>query len=233
MLAYTHKNSSYYFTLTNLAKLSNTIDLSKLEYLEYENKNPDLLLHLCFYADYLVGVKFVRFNNQKVIPTHILKDTAIWDNLNNENYAIRFIQKNDKKLSSIYKNWFNFLDEYFNKKLNINKISTINTNIVELKLACRKATEFQFSVWLELLKVKQLSTYSNLAENIAREKAVRAVGTSVSQNPIGIFIPCHRILPKDIFAKSVQANKPFSDVGQYMNGADIKRFLLNLEHDFD
>jgi O6-methylguanine-DNA--protein-cysteine methyltransferase len=58
------------------------------------------------------------------------------------------------------------------------------------------------------------------------------VGTAVSQNPIGIFIPCHRILPKHIFESNINNNDDngFVEVGQYMNGVDIKRFLLNLEY---
>ena len=57
-------------------------------------------------------------------------------------------------------------------------------------------TDFQQSVWKSILQVPYGDTiaYCALAENIGKPKAVRAVAHAVAQNPLQIFIPCHRIL---------------------------------------
>jgi methylated-DNA-[protein]-cysteine S-methyltransferase len=57
-------------------------------------------------------------------------------------------------------------------------------------------TVFQRSVWNELRKIPCGATvsYRTLAERIARPKAVRAVGLANGANPIGIVVPCHRVI---------------------------------------
>jgi AraC family transcriptional regulator, regulatory protein of adaptative response / methylated-DNA-[protein]-cysteine methyltransferase len=59
-----------------------------------------------------------------------------------------------------------------------------------------KGTDFQLKVWQALLKIPmgQLSTYSRVAEEIQNEKAVRAVGTAIGNNPVAFLIPCHRVI---------------------------------------
>ena len=56
-----------------------------------------------------------------------------------------------------------------------------------------------------------------MAKAIGNPKACRAVGMANHRNPIGIIIPCHRV----IGSKGV-------GVG-YASGLDMKRYLLNLE----
>ena len=57
-------------------------------------------------------------------------------------------------------------------------------------------TEFQLSIWeaLKQIPAGQTTTYAQIAENIGRPKAVRAVGTAIGANPIAYLIPCHRVL---------------------------------------
>lgn len=57
-------------------------------------------------------------------------------------------------------------------------------------------TPFQQSVWRALRKIKsgQTISYGELARRIGRPKAVRAVGLANGQNPIGIVVPCHRVI---------------------------------------
>jgi methylated-DNA-[protein]-cysteine S-methyltransferase len=57
-------------------------------------------------------------------------------------------------------------------------------------------SEFQRSVWTALRSVKPGVTisYGDLARRIGRQKAVRAVGAANGANPIGIVVPCHRII---------------------------------------
>ena len=57
-------------------------------------------------------------------------------------------------------------------------------------------TPFQRSVWDELRKIPSGSaiSYAKLAGQIARPTAVRAVGLANGSNPVGIVVPCHRVI---------------------------------------
>ena len=81
-------------------------------------------------------------------------------------------------------------------------------------------TDFQVNVWRELLKIPRGATiqYQEIAQNIGRPKAYRAVGTAVGANPISFLIPCHRVLPSQ------------GGVGQYLWGSAKKASLLNSEN---
>lgn len=83
----------------------------------------------------------------------------------------------------------------------------------------KDGTDFQISVWNELLKIPygETRSYKDIAIAINNEKAVRAVGMANNRNKIPIFIPCHRV---------IGSNKKL--VG-YGGGLEIKEFLLNLE----
>jgi len=57
-------------------------------------------------------------------------------------------------------------------------------------------TPFQHHVWLALRAVPfgVTTTYAAIARAIGRPKASRAVGAACGANPIGIVVPCHRII---------------------------------------
>lgn len=57
-------------------------------------------------------------------------------------------------------------------------------------------TDFQIRVWRALLKVPmgKAVAYSDIARDIGRPKASRAVGAAIGANPISFVIPCHRAL---------------------------------------
>ncbi|MBW9117090.1 bifunctional helix-turn-helix domain-containing protein/methylated-DNA--[protein]-cysteine S-methyltransferase [Rhizobium cauense] len=59
-------------------------------------------------------------------------------------------------------------------------------------------TDFQVQVWESLLKIPfgKAVTYSDIANDIGRPKAMRAVGAAVGANPISFVVPCHRALGK-------------------------------------
>jgi methylated-DNA-[protein]-cysteine S-methyltransferase len=83
-----------------------------------------------------------------------------------------------------------------------------------------RGTDFERSVWLALKDVPygETRTYKWLAERVGRPGAVRAVGRSLSKNPIPIVLPCHRIIESD------------GSIGGYSSGIEKKRRLLNLEY---
>jgi len=80
-------------------------------------------------------------------------------------------------------------------------------------------TDFQKSVWNELMKVPYgaTSTYLQLAKDVGNERAVRAVGNANAANPISIIVPCHRIIGSG------------GGLVGYGGGLSVKRRLLELE----
>ncbi len=59
-----------------------------------------------------------------------------------------------------------------------------------------KGTNFQIQVWRALLTLPPggLATYQDIANQLGRPTAARAVGTAIGANPVGYFIPCHRVI---------------------------------------
>lgn len=80
-------------------------------------------------------------------------------------------------------------------------------------------TEFQRTVWAALREIPYGETvsYGQLADRLGRPTASRAVGLANGKNPIGIIVPCHRV---------VGAN---GDLTGYGGGIERKRFLLDFE----
>jgi len=80
-------------------------------------------------------------------------------------------------------------------------------------------TAFQNAVWQALRRIRYGSTmtYREVAEEIGNPRAVRAVGSANSRNPISIIVPCHRVVGSD-----------GSLIG-YAGGFMAKRWLLDHE----
>lgn len=80
-------------------------------------------------------------------------------------------------------------------------------------------TSFQQTVWQKLRDIPAGVTwsYAQLAEAIGRATAVRAVGLANGANPIGIIVPCHRV---------IGANGSLTGYG---GGLERKRWLLEFE----
>ncbi|HAE42650.1 MAG TPA: cysteine methyltransferase [Clostridiales bacterium] len=83
-------------------------------------------------------------------------------------------------------------------------------------------TEFRMKVWRELIKIPYGTTisYKELANRVGNPKAIRATGGANNKNPLGIVIPCHRVIGAD-----------GSLVG-YGEGLDKKKWLLDLESQY-
>jgi len=81
-------------------------------------------------------------------------------------------------------------------------------------------TVFQQTVWQTLRNIPAGTTlsYGALAKKIGRAKAVRAVGTANGANPVGIIIPCHRVIGMD------------GSMTGYGGGLERKRWLLTHEN---
>lgn len=80
-------------------------------------------------------------------------------------------------------------------------------------------TLFQRTVWAELCRIPygETRSYGELAESLGNPAASRAVGLANGRNPIGIIVPCHRV---------VGANGSLTGYG---GGLDRKKRLLDFE----
>lgn len=68
----------------------------------------------------------------------------------------------------------------------------------ELKLE-PKGTEFQQKVWAELQNIPfgKTISYQELANKLGDPKVIRAAASANGKNPIGLIIPCHRVIGQD------------------------------------
>jgi methylated-DNA-[protein]-cysteine S-methyltransferase len=82
-----------------------------------------------------------------------------------------------------------------------------------------QGTPFQREVWsaLEAIPLGQTYSYRAVAHAVGRPSASRAVGSTVSRNPISIIIPCHRVVGAD------------GALTGYAAGLELKQKLLDLE----
>ncbi|MFC7220397.1 methylated-DNA--[protein]-cysteine S-methyltransferase [Streptomyces polyrhachis] len=82
-----------------------------------------------------------------------------------------------------------------------------------------EGTDFQRRVWAGLLEIPYGETvsYGELAERIGSPAASRAVGLANGKNPVGIIVPCHRVVGAD------------GSMTGYGGGIGRKRYLLGFE----
>ena len=89
----------------------------------------------------------------------------------------------------------------------------------DLPLDFSCGTDFQQQVWRALLEIPCGATcsYGDLSVSIGKPSAVRAVGGAIGRNPLGIIVPCHRV---------IGANGALTG---YTGGLKRKTALLKLE----
>lgn len=82
-----------------------------------------------------------------------------------------------------------------------------------------EGTPFQRAVWREIGKVAcgETITYAELARRAGRPGAARAAGAATGRNPLGVIVPCHRIVGSD------------GSLTGYAGGLPRKQALLALE----
>jgi methylated-DNA-[protein]-cysteine S-methyltransferase len=80
-------------------------------------------------------------------------------------------------------------------------------------------TDFQIDVWKSLQSIEfgKLATYADIARQIGRPAAVRAVGGAVGSNPVSIIVPCHRVVGSD------------NTLTGFGGGLPAKQLLLEIE----
>lgn len=82
-----------------------------------------------------------------------------------------------------------------------------------------RGTNFQINVWKALLRIPpgQIRSYQQLAAQLGKPGAYRAVATAIAANPAGFLIPCHRVL------------RSSGDAGEYHWGRNRKQAMLAWE----
>ena len=80
-------------------------------------------------------------------------------------------------------------------------------------------TPFQKEVWAALRKIPagKTTTYAALAKKVGAPSAVRAVGAANGANPIGVVVPCHRMIATN------------GKLTGYAGGLHRKKYLLEHE----
>jgi len=80
-------------------------------------------------------------------------------------------------------------------------------------------TPFQRQVWRALREIPcgRTLSYARLAERVGRPAAIRAVGSANGSNPVGVVVPCHRVIGSD------------GSLTGYAGGIERKRWLLEHE----
>jgi len=120
--------------------------------------------------------------------------------------------ENSQKQSKVISTCKEQLDRYF-----AGKLTKFN-----IPLDIVKGTAFQRNVWkaLQSIPYGETRSYKEIAIQIGNPKAVRAVGGANNKNPIGIVIPCHRVIGSN------------GKLVGYASGLDKKEMLLKIEADF-
>ena len=82
-----------------------------------------------------------------------------------------------------------------------------------------RGTDFQRSVWQALLTIPfgETRSYGEIARQIGRPTASRAVGAANGRNPVSIIAPCHRVIGTN------------GTLTGFAGGLEAKRMLLDLE----
>lgn len=91
-------------------------------------------------------------------------------------------------------------------------------SVFELRTDAR-GSEFQRSVWNALSEIPYGTTcsYGAVAQRVADRSRTRAVAAAIGRNPLGIVVPCHRVIGAD------------GSLTGYAGGLDRKRWLLDHE----
>jgi methylated-DNA-[protein]-cysteine S-methyltransferase len=91
-----------------------------------------------------------------------------------------------------------------------------NVHIIDDLPVAYAGTPFQNKVWhaLRTIPAGETLSYGALARQIGEPKAVRAVGLANGSNPIGLVVPCHRVIGSD------------GSLTGYGGGLERKKWLL-------
>ncbi len=124
-----------------------------------------------------------------------------------------------KFVDEVCKNCTNYPQIVSTCKEQLNKYFEGKLKIFTIPIKIETGTKFQREVWkaLQSIPYGETRSYKDIAIQIANPKAVRAVGGANNKNPIGIVIPCHRVIGSS------------GKLVGYAGGLDKKEMLLKIE----
>ena len=156
------------------------------------------------------------------------KNTLFWNQITSPLGDIFFVWRKEgilslsfiegdygEKISDFIKSDFTFIRSSSHIEKQLKEYFRGERKEFDCKLST-KGTPYQERVWKELLKVPYGETvsYGELAKRVGNPKGARSVGMAVHFNPIGIIIPCHRVIMSN------------GKIGGYASGVDKKKWLL-------
>ncbi len=171
--------------------------------LHYDEHQPSSRVY-CASFESPIGVIYLASTERGLCKIALPKDgKASFFSWIKENFPPEGIVDDRKKNSVVIRQ----LNEYF-----IGKRTKFDLDIDLI------GTNFQQRLWTELTKTGYgtVITYKQLGKRL-HTKGYRAIGATVSKNPVPIVIPCHRVVGSD------------SKLVGYSGGIRLKEYLLRLE----
>jgi methylated-DNA-[protein]-cysteine S-methyltransferase len=146
--------------------------------------------------------------------THFYKSPFGWIKIISSDSAIlsvdfeKKVGDNSKSIPPMLKEAVKQLDEYFKGS---RKVFTVKTKA--------SGTPFQMKIWNAMSKIPygKTATYQEMAAMAGNPKAARAAGGACHRNPLGVIVPCHRVIGSD------------GSLTGFGGGLDLKEKLLNHE----
>lgn len=117
------------------------------------------------------GICKLAFLNKNEIEAHLEELHRKWP------YAV---------LLENYEGTFEIIESMFGGEIKLDRPLSLHVS----------GTNFQLSVWKAVLEIPPgtVTSYSQVATEIGRPRAARAVGTAIGANPVAFLIPCHRVI---------------------------------------
>ena len=147
---------------------------------------------------------------QFLVDLDFIKLKVFFDEKKNKILKTEILENDSKNLKETKNYVSELIKEYFYGHINKFDLSILNFD---------NLTDFQKDILIKLSEIPRgkVTTYKNLGEKIGRDRAYRAVGTSLAKNTFPIIIPCHRVIKSDL------------NVGNYSDGYDLKVKILKFE----
>ncbi|HOL83334.1 MAG TPA: MGMT family protein [Caldisericia bacterium] len=147
---------------------------------------------------------------QFLVDLDFIKLKVFFDEKKNKILKTEILENDSKNLKETKNYVSELIKEYFYGHINKFDLSILNFD---------NLTDFQKDILIKLSEIPRgkVTTYKNLGEKIGRDRAYRAVGTSLAKNPFPIIIPCHRVIKSNL------------NVGNYSDGYDLKVKILKFE----
>lgn len=113
-------------------------------------------------------------------------EALVWVGFDNQKHAFAFNPLPESTDHPVLRLASNELHQYFASE----------RSQFDVPLDLSGGTAFQQSVWKALLEIPPGTTtsYGAISQAVGKPRAVRAVGGAVGRNPIGIVVPCHRVV---------------------------------------